>query len=160
MNNKFKGKEMEVIEQHHFVKKAAPIEPISDVQSFATASINDVSELSNRPTHSYDPYTFSTKEYSTFNSVREALETGNDSDLVAMPVGEVRQMMNRISLLENQVMKIKPNNVPEFDSFKKYYNQRYIADEDLHRKLTEMKKKQIEAEMNTAAQIERIRFSK
>lgn len=103
--------DLEHIPQSHFVKKTekeAVTKHISkeEPEQLATGSI-DVGETPKmfeyNPTSSYNPTTFSIE--SSYKSVMDAIETGKDTDLVAMPVGEVRRLQERIRILEREVMK-------------------------------------------------------
>ena len=102
---------IEHIPQSHFVKKTereAITKHIPVEEPFTTGSFKvDDNEfhITHQSTSSYDPHTF--KLETSYQSVLEAIENGKDTDLVAMPVGEVRKMQERITLLEKEVMKSK-----------------------------------------------------
>lgn len=103
--------DLEHIPQSHFVKKTEkeavtkhiPVEEPFTTGSFKVGDnefhINEVPQ----PTSSYDPYTF--KIETSYQSVLDAIENGKDGDLVAMPVGEIRKLQERIRILEREVMK-------------------------------------------------------
>ena len=101
--------DLEHIPQSHFVKKTekeAVTKHIPVEEPFTTGSFkvgDNEFHITHQPTSSYDPYTF--KIETSYQSVLEAIENGKDTDLVAMPVGEVRKMQERIRILEREVMK-------------------------------------------------------
>lgn len=107
--------DLEHIPQSHFVKKTEKEAvtkhiPKEEPEQLATGSI-DMGETPKMfeytPTSSYNPTTFSIE--SSYKSVMDAIETGKDTDLVAMPVGEVRRLQERIRILEREVIKSSAN---------------------------------------------------
>jgi len=107
-----KDNKMEHIEQHHFVKKTETKavnkhQPNEDVVESQSCDVETITFHNTQPTSSYNPYTFQTE--TSYTGLEEAIENGKDSDLVAMPVGEVRKMRERIRILEREVMKSHSN---------------------------------------------------
>ena len=104
---------LEHIPQSHFVKKTergAITKHIPVEEPFTTGSFKvgdnefHIKEVS-QSTSSYNPTTFQME--TSYQSVLDAIENGKDTDLVAMPVGEVRKLQERIRILEREVMKSK-----------------------------------------------------
>ena len=107
--------DLEHIPQSHFVKKTereAITKHIPVEEPFTTGSFkvgDNEFHITHQPTSSYNPIynpTTFTMETS-YKGVLDAIENGKDTDLVAMPVGEVRKMQERIRILEREVMKSK-----------------------------------------------------
>ena len=102
---------LEHIPQSHFVKKTereAITKHIPVEEPFTTGSFkvgDNEFHITHQPTSSYNPTTFQIE--TSYQSVLDAIENGKDTDLVAMPVGEVRKMQERIRILEREVMKSK-----------------------------------------------------
>lgn len=103
--------DLEHIPQSHFVKKTereAITKHIPVEEPFTTGSFkvgDNEFHITHQPTSSYNPNTFQIE--TSYQSVLDAIENGKDTDLVAMPVGEVRKMQERIRILEREVMKSK-----------------------------------------------------
>ena len=102
---------LEHIPQSHFVKKTereAITKHIPVGEPFTTGSFkvgDNEFHITHQPTSSYNPTTFQIE--TSYQSVLDAIENGKDTDLVAMPVGEVRKLQERIRILEREVMKSK-----------------------------------------------------
>ena len=102
---------LEHIPQSHFVKKTereAITKHIPVEEPFTTGSFkvgDNEFHITHQPTSSYNPTTFQIE--TSYQSVLDAIENGKDTDLVAMPVGEVRKLQERIRILEREVMKSK-----------------------------------------------------
>ena len=102
---------LEHIPQSHFVKKTereAITKHIPVEEPFTTGSFkmgDNEFHITHQPTSSYNPTTFQIE--TSYQSVLDAIENGKDTDLVAMPVGEVRKLQERIRILEKEVMKSK-----------------------------------------------------
>ena len=102
---------LEHIPQSHFVKKTereAITKHIPVEEPFTTGSFkvgDNEFHITHQPTSSYNPTTFQME--TSYKGVLEAIENGKDTDLVAMPVGEVRKLQERIRILEREVMKSK-----------------------------------------------------
>ena len=103
--------DLEHIPQSHFVKKTereAITKHIPVEEPFTTGSFkvgDNEFHITHQPTSSYNPTTFQIE--TSYQSVLDAIENGKDTDLVAMPVGEVRKLQERIRILEKEVMKSK-----------------------------------------------------
>lgn len=104
--------ELEHIPQSHFVKKTEkeaitkhPV--IEEPKKSVTENVDTLQTFNLTPTSSYNPYTF--QQETSYKGVLEAIENGKDTDLVAMPVGEVRRMQERIRILETEVIKSSAN---------------------------------------------------
>lgn len=103
--------DLEHIPQSHFVKKTereAITKHIPIEEPFTTGSFkvgDNEFHITHQPTSSYNPTTFQIE--TSYQSVLDAIENGKDTDLVAMPVGEVRKLQERIRILEREVMKSK-----------------------------------------------------
>lgn len=103
--------DLEHIPQSHFVKKTEreavtkhiPVEEPFTTGSFKVGDNEFHITTPPQPTSSYNPYTFTME--TSYKGVLEAIENGKDTDLVAMPVGEVRKMQERIRVLEREVIK-------------------------------------------------------
>ena len=103
--------DLEHIPQSHFVKKTereAVTKHIPVEEPFTTGSFkvgDNEFHITQQPTSSYNPNTFQIE--TSYQSVLDTIENGKDTDLVAMPVGEVRKLQERIRILEREVMKSK-----------------------------------------------------
>jgi hypothetical protein len=157
---------MEHIEQHHFVKKSEkqavnkhqPKEEPNVVQSQSSVA-ETITFHNTQPTSSYNPYTFQTE---TFNpGLEEAIANGKDSDLVAVSVGEIRKLHERIRVLEEEVMKstrITSRKQQVLDAERARIEMNY----ETHKKLTELKKAEImkQTELKRSEALQRMQSSK
>lgn len=159
-SNKFNNG-IEHIEQHQFVKKTKK-EAITkhipkDAPEQSVTSSIDGSEtmqtISYTPTSSYNPYTFTTE--TSYDSVLRAIENGKDTDLVAMPVGEVRKMQERIRILETEVMKSKSvssqsvtsQTMLDIERERIKFKQQQIESNAKHKHQTELRKEEIKRQL-------------
>jgi len=150
---------MEHIEQHHFVKKSEkqavnkhePKEEPNVVQS-QSSDAETITFHNTQPTSSYNPYTFQTE---TFNpGLEEAIANGKDSDLVAVSVGEIRKLHERIRVLEVEVMKSYSSTSAKqkhMNTMLSEERHRIILDQKIreqeHKAATELKKMEIQRAM-------------
>jgi hypothetical protein len=161
---------MEHIEQHHFVKKSEkqavnkhqPKEEPSQVQS-QSSDVETITFHNTQPTSSYNPYTFQTE---TFNpGLEEAIANGKDSDLVAVSVGEIRKLHERIRVLEEEVMKstrITSSTTSHKQKVLDAERARIEMNYETHKKLTELKKAEImkQTELKRSEALQRMQSSK
>lgn len=165
--------DLEHIPQSHFVKKTEKEAvtkhiPKEEPEQLATGSI-DMGETPKMfeytPTSSYNPTTFSIE--SSYKSVMDAIETGKDTDLVAMPVGEVRRLQERIRILEREVMKspsgkhaLTTHLMMEKERMRIQAEQQRITWEYEHKKATELRKNEIKRDIERSRNWENIFNSK
>jgi hypothetical protein len=155
---------MEHIEQHHFVKKSEKQavnkhqpkeEPKFDQDT--SFSIGDNTFHYNEPklpiTSSYGD----TSTIHSFQSVEDAIANGKDSDLVAMPVGEVRKMQERIRILQREVMKspagkqaLTNNLIMENERMRIKAEQQRIELNYKHKQATDLRKSQIKNDIENS----------
>ena len=163
ITQKQKEHQFEYIEQHHFVKssekqaitKHVPIEePITAISG--SVSIGEVSQMiTYKPTHSYDPYTFTgpTIEQS-IQGIEKAIENGKDTDMITLSVGDIRRMQERIRLLEKTIM--KPQSAYQSSTLLEAERARIHRE---HAMETELRRTQIQLQQqNHANQIDRMRI--
>ena len=159
-----KNNGMEHIEQHHFVKKTetkavnkheSKEEPKFDQDT--SFSIGDNTFHYNEPKL---PITSSYSDTSTihsFQSVEDAIANGKDSDLVAMPVGEVRKMQERIRILQREVMKspagkqvLTNHLIMENERMRIKAEQQRIELNYKHKQATDLKRSQIKRDIENS----------
>ena len=149
---------LEHIPQSHFVKKTereAITKHIPVEEPFTTGSFkvgDNEFHITHQPTSSYNPTTF--KLETSYQSVLDAIENGKDTDLVAMPVGEVRKMQERIRILEREVMKSKSGReVLNHQMLLDIERERIKADQERikfvakHKQETELRKEEIKRQI-------------
>ena len=149
---------LEHIPQSHFVKKTereAITKHIPVEEPFTTGSFkvgDNEFHITHQPTSSYNPTTFQIE--TSYQSVLDAIENGKDTDLVAMPVGEVRKMQERIRILEREVMKSKSGKeVLNHQMLLDIERERIKADQERikfvakHKQETELRKEEIKRQI-------------
>lgn len=154
--------ELEHIPQEHFVKKSSKqaitkhIPNDESEQSVITNTDEGVTidTIKYEPTSSYNPYTFTTEM--SYDSALRAIENGKDIDLVAISVGEIRKMQERIKILEKEVMKsFSPKSAQEkhtammleMERERIKAEQKRITWEYEHKKATDLKKEEIKRQI-------------
>lgn len=158
--------ELEHIPQEHFVKKSSKQAVTKHIVKESDHPIVDNFKIGNNefqitntpqmsaPTSSFNPNTFQIS--TSYQSVLDAIENGKDTDLVAMPVGEVRMMQERIKILEKEVMKsFSPKSAQEkhtammleMERERIKAEQKRIQWEYEHKRATDLKKEEIKRQI-------------
>ncbi len=149
--------ELEHIPQEHFVRKSEThaVEKPKDEPKFG----QDTSfSIGDNTFHYNEPQLLITSSYSdtstihSFQSVEDAIANGKDSDLVAMPVRQVREMRERISILEREVMKSYSNTSAKQkhnDMIMEAEKKRIMMEQKIreHERATDLKRMELEKAM-------------
>lgn len=148
-NNKWQS-DLEHISQEHFVRKRETPKEEPKFEQDTSFSIGDNTFYYNEPTCSYDPYTLRTE--TTYEGVEDAIANGRDSDLVAIPVGQVREMRERIRILEREVMKSYSNTSAKQkhnDMIMEAEKKRIMMEQKIrdHERATDLKRMELEKAM-------------
>lgn len=109
-NNNKSQSDLEHIPQEHFVKKNKTA--VVEEPKFGQKNSFSIGDNTFHYNETELPITSSYSDTSTmysFQSVEDAIANGKDSDLVAMPVGQVREMRDRIRIMEQEIMKSYSN---------------------------------------------------
>ena len=159
-SNKFNNG-IEHIEQHQFVKKTekeAITKHIPNDESEQSVITNTdegvtIDTIKYESTSSYNPYTFTTEM--SYDSALRAIENGKDTDLVAISVGEIRKMQERIRILETEVMKSKSvssraltsQTMLDIERERIKFKQQQIESNAKHKHQTELRKEEIKRQI-------------
>jgi hypothetical protein len=152
----------DVYKRQQAVNKHQPKEEPNVVQSQSSVA-ETITFHNTQPTSSYNPYTFQTE---TFNpGLEEAIANGKDFDFVAVSVGEIRKLHERIRVLEEEVMKstrITSLNTSHKQKVLDAERARIEMNYETHKKLTELKKAEImkQTELKRSEALQRMQSSK
>jgi len=159
-----KDNKMEHIEQHHFVKKtetkAVNKHESKEEPKFGQKESFSIGDNTFHYTEPEMPITSSYNDTSTmqsFQSVEDAIANGNDSDLVVLPVGQVREMRERIRILEREVMKspagkqvLSNHLILENERMRIKAEQQRIELNYKHKQATDLKRSQIKRDIENS----------